>query len=118
VLLLLTSPLTRSAGTALRALLSPIGAVGSMPLTIYTAQLAALALYIRAQPESIDVEYPLPLFFAMAIPAIVFAVLWRRFLGAGPLERFMKLASGWPPSRPQPQPQPPASPPPSESSRY
>jgi hypothetical protein len=116
LLLLLTSPLTRSVGTALRGILSPIGAVGSMPLTIYTAQLAVLAVYIRAQPESVDVEYPLPLFFAMALSAILFAVLWRRFLGAGPLERFLKLASGWPPSRSVRQP--PATPPPSESSRY
>jgi uncharacterized membrane protein YeiB len=100
LLLLLTSPRTRAAGSALRTVLSPIGAGGSMPLTIYTAQLITLTVYIGVQPDRFDVQYPLPLFLAMAVAAMVFAVLWRRFLGAGPLERFLRMASGWPPPRP------------------
>jgi hypothetical protein len=99
VLLVITAPAARSAGRVLRGVLSPLAAVGSMPLTIYTAQLVALAVYIDVQPESFDITYPLPLFLAMAVTAILFALVWRRLLGAGPLERFLKLASGWPPSR-------------------
>jgi hypothetical protein len=102
LLLLITSPITRAAGTALRTVLSPIGAVGAMPLTVYTVQLIALSVYVAAQPvpDPYITEYPFPLFLAMAVTAILFAMLWRRFLGAGPLERVMKAASGWPPSRP------------------
>jgi uncharacterized membrane protein YeiB len=101
LLLLVMSPLLGKVGGGIRAVFSPISAVGSMPLTIYTAQLIVLAVYIEVQPEAFDIEYPLSLFLAMSIAAIVFAVLWRRFLGAGPLERFMKRASGWPPERPR-----------------
>jgi uncharacterized membrane protein YeiB len=101
VLLLITAPAARAAGRMLRGILFPLGAVGSMPLTIYTAQLALLAVYIGLQPEPGDVEYPLSLFLTMAISAIIVSVLWRRFLGAGPLERGMRLVSQWPPSGPQ-----------------
>jgi uncharacterized membrane protein YeiB len=104
VLLIATSPATRAAGRAVQTALSPIAAVGSMPLTIYTAQLLALAVYIKLQPEPFGIEYPLQLFFAMVIAAILFAVLWRRFVGAGPLERAMKALSGWPPPRAQTTP--------------
>lgn len=99
VLLLLTGPAARGAGRVLRVALSPIAAVGSMPLTIYTVQLVALAVYIELQPESFGIDYPLPLFLGLSLAAIVCAVLWRRFLGAGPLERLMRIASGWPPPR-------------------
>ena len=99
ILLLVTGPATRAVGSLLRTLLFPIGAVGSMPLTIYTAQLLVLAWYIAVQPESTGIDYPVPLFLALAVAAIVFAVLWRRFLGAGPLERLLRVLSGWPPSR-------------------
>ena len=102
LLLLVTSPQTRAAGTTLRTVLSPIGAVGSMPLTVYTVQLVALSVYVAVQPEPdpFTIEYPFTLFLAMAVAAILFSMLWRRLLGAGPLERLMKSASGWPPSRP------------------
>ncbi|MFC0682454.1 heparan-alpha-glucosaminide N-acetyltransferase domain-containing protein [Lysobacter korlensis] len=99
LLLLVTGPATRAAGSALRTLLSPIAAVGSMPLTIYTVQLLVLAWYIQVQPQPSSIDYPVPLFLAMASAAILFAVVWRRFLGAGPLERLMRTASGWPPSK-------------------
>jgi uncharacterized membrane protein YeiB len=114
VLLLVTAPAARAAGRTLRTVLSPIAAVGSMPLTIYTVQLVALAAYIALQPEPTGIEYPVPLFLAMAAAAIVVAVMWRRFLGAGPLERLLRLASGWPPPRP---PAEPVLPPPSAAPR-
>ena len=100
LLLLATGQAAGTFGRVTRGALAPLGAVGAMALTVYTGQLLALALYIAMQPEPSDVEYPLALFLAMAVAAILIAMLWRRFFGAGPLERFLRLASGWPPSRP------------------
>jgi uncharacterized membrane protein YeiB len=100
-LLIVTSNAPRRAGRGISAVLSPVAAVGSMPLTIYTAQLLALALYIAVQPQPPGVDYPLPVFLSMSLAAIVFAVLWRRGRGSGPLERLMRAVSGWPPARPR-----------------
>jgi uncharacterized membrane protein len=59
--------------------LLPLSAMGSMTLTVYSAHLLAL---------STEVHYDEPLWFLVHVGvAMVFALLWHRALGQGPLER-------------------------------
>ncbi len=58
----------------------PLAAVGSMPLTIYSGHLVVIAL-LPGYPESGEA------WGWFALGSVVFAMLWRRFLGRGPLER-------------------------------
>ncbi|OLT13705.1 hypothetical protein BJF78_21265 [Pseudonocardia sp. CNS-139] len=67
--------------------LSPLAAAGSMVLTLYSAHLVLLATgVLREQPGLLLV--------LMIVGAAGFAVLWRRRLGQGPLERVVAAASG------------------------
>ncbi|MFG1783753.1 heparan-alpha-glucosaminide N-acetyltransferase domain-containing protein [Rhodococcus oryzae] len=63
-------------------ILVPLAALGSMPLTIYAGHIVALALLLRT--ESFTPSWATLLWF-LAVP-LVFATLWRRYLGRGPLE--------------------------------
>ena len=91
VLLALTG-MPRNSGAAVRGILWPIAATGSMALTVYTLQIVALAIAARIRDDSGGIEYPgWPLLIGLCVGSIVFASLWRRFLGTGPLERAMNL---------------------------
>lgn len=70
--------------------LSPIAAIGSMPLTIYTGQLLVLAVFllIPRGDDQYTIEY-WGLLGGIAGASTVFAVLWRRFAGRGPMEQLM-----------------------------
>jgi hypothetical protein len=71
---------------ALRFMLSPIAAAGAMALTLYVAQAIALVVIraTTATPERWDPPWwTLP---ALVVVSLVFATLWRRFVGPGPLE--------------------------------
>jgi uncharacterized membrane protein YeiB len=87
----LLSPETGGLGRVLRTVLSPLTAVGAMPLTIYTAQILVLAVVAQLGRESGlpygRGYYPLALLLSLVIGSLVVAWLWRRFLGRGPLER-------------------------------
>lgn len=80
-----------------RVALAPIAAPGSMPLTIYTLQILLLAGCVAFADRSTWVpEYPgFPLMFGLIIAAVLFGLLWRRFLGAGPLERLLRYLAGF-----------------------
>ena len=65
---------TRRAGL----LLAPLAAVGSMPLTVYTAHLLVL--------HSTDTTDPTRYYLLQVGAALVVAPLWRRAVGRGPLE--------------------------------
>lgn len=70
--------------------LAPLAALGSMSLTIYTAQLVVIAALGQDA-----VYYPasnVPL-IVLALASIAFAWGWRAVLGRGPLERLLKAAS-------------------------
>lgn len=70
----------------LRFVLSPVAAAGAMALTVYTAHAIALTI-IRATAEDPERwQVPEWTFPALAIGSLVFATLWRRFVGTGPLE--------------------------------
>jgi hypothetical protein len=70
----------------LRLVLSPVAAAGGMALTLYVAHAIVLAI-IRATAERPERwQAPDWTFPALAVGSLVIAVLWRRFVGTGPLE--------------------------------
>lgn len=69
--------------------LSPIAATGSMPLTIYTGQLIVLAVFLLVpRGDDVGIEH-WGLLGGIALASVVFAVLWRRSVGRGPMEQLM-----------------------------
>jgi hypothetical protein len=81
---LLVLGLALLAAGALPWLLAPLAAVGSMPLTLYTAHVVLLGVTEAADP----VRY----YWLQVAAALVFATLWRRFVGRGPLEAAIATA--------------------------
>ncbi|MBM7829882.1 putative membrane protein [Agromyces cerinus] len=75
------------------AVLSPVIAMGSMPLTIYTLHLVVLAASIRVE-GGFYTDDSFELLFGLIVGSMIFAWLWRRYLGRGPLERVLRWASG------------------------
>ncbi|APU17391.1 MULTISPECIES: DUF418 domain-containing protein [Actinoalloteichus] len=68
----------------IRLLFSPISAVGSMPLTIYSGHLVGLAMLGSVPPE-----LDFPVLISFIVMAACFAMVWRRFVGRGPLEQLL-----------------------------
>jgi len=68
-------------------LLRPITTAGTMALTLYTAHVLVLATGV------LDDE-PVVLYLVLIVGACVFAMLWRRFVGQGPLERLVARLAG------------------------
>ncbi|TFD75165.1 DUF418 domain-containing protein [Cryobacterium sp. Sr8] len=99
-LLWLTARERGRVGQVLRALLWPIGATGSMALTVYTLQILLLAVAVGVRDNFHTIDYPgWPLLLGMTFGSLVFVSLWRRFLGKGPLERGLAFATREPVSR-------------------
>lgn len=101
VLLWLTSPERGGFGRVTRAVSWPVGAIGAMALTVYTLQIITLAIFAELRDSSGGaIEYPgWPLLLGMSAASLVFASVWRRFLGKGPLERVMSVMTRPPRSR-------------------
>lgn len=74
--------------TVVAKALTPIADVGAMPLTLYSAHLVLIATGILG-------DWPTLLFIVMVFSAVVFATLWRRQQGQGPLEHVVGDVSGW-----------------------
>jgi uncharacterized membrane protein YeiB len=72
---------------AIARLLRPLAVAGSMVLTLYSAHLVILATGVRGNSPEL-------LFLVMVTGALVFAGLWRRWFGQGPLERVVAMAAG------------------------
>jgi hypothetical protein len=70
----------------------PLAAVGSMPLTVYSGHLVVIAL-LPTYPESVEA------WGWFALGSVVVAMLWRRFLGRGPLERVVGAVASLVPMR-------------------
>lgn len=66
-------------------LLLPLAAVGSMPLTLYTAHVLLVG--------TTDVDDEQLFYVGQVLVAVVAATLWRRFVGRGPLEAGVALAT-------------------------
>ncbi|MDR6904814.1 putative membrane protein [Agromyces sp. 3263] len=75
------------------AVLSPVTAMGSMPLSIYTIHLVVISLAIRVE-DGVPTDDSWSLLIGLIVGSMVFAWLWRRYLGRGPLERLLRRASG------------------------
>ncbi|SMH31377.1 Uncharacterized membrane protein YeiB [Rathayibacter oskolensis] len=87
----------------LRRITAPIAAVGAMPLTIYSVQLVALAVYlVPYEPFDFEAWRSWTLLAGFVFGSIAFALLWRRFVGQGPLEWLLSRAS-LRPRRPAPR---------------
>jgi uncharacterized membrane protein YeiB len=68
-------------------ILRPLAALGSMTLTIYCAHL----VYVSFDPLADD---PLLSYVVQVSAALIFAVIWRRVRGQGPLEKVIAVAAG------------------------
>ncbi|KRC60588.1 hypothetical protein ASE14_06220 [Agromyces sp. Root81] len=75
------------------AVLSPITAMGSMPLSVYTLHLVVIAASIRVENGTYT-DDSTELLLGLVVGSMLFAWLWRRYLGRGPLERLLRWASG------------------------
>ncbi|WP_350350018.1 heparan-alpha-glucosaminide N-acetyltransferase domain-containing protein [Agromyces sp. G08B096] len=75
------------------AMLSPITAMGAMPLTIYTAHLLVLAASIRVE-NGYRTDDSWPLTIGLILGSMVLAWCWRKWIGRGPLEQLLRWASG------------------------
>jgi len=78
--------LLASIGRSAAVVLAPVAAAGSMTLSLYTAHVLLLASDLL--PDDRDTSY-----VVQVCAALVLALLWRRFLGRGPLERLVALAA-------------------------
>lgn len=76
----------------LRWLLLPIAALGSMPLTAYSAQIVAIAATggLAAAEAEEGAMWPL-----LTVVLLVATTAWMLLLGTGPLERLTRIASAW-----------------------
>ncbi|KQO62340.1 DUF418 domain-containing protein [Curtobacterium sp. Leaf261] len=83
---------TERRGVVARIVARPFAAVGSMPLSIYALHIVVLALLL-ARPEGLD--YGAKTVWGFVLGSTVFALLWSRFIGRGPLEAGLsRLTSG------------------------
>lgn len=76
------------------AVLSPITAMGTMPLTIYTAHLIVISFGKYRSESGVVTDDSWPLLIGSIIGSMLFAWLWRRSVGRGPLEWALRWASG------------------------
>jgi uncharacterized membrane protein YeiB len=91
---------------ALRFVVFPLAAVGSMALTAYTAQILAIVVFWHGGNDYwIFGADNAPIFWALAIGVVVGCTAWAMFLGRGPLERLLGWAS-WRAARTTPTPAP------------
>jgi uncharacterized protein len=87
-----------AARVALRWVLLPVAAVGSMALSAYSIQILGLAYVIQfSDPGNSSVGF-VPgngLWLAFVLVALVACTLWFVVLGRGPLERCLTAVSAW-----------------------
>ncbi|GAA1838372.1 DUF418 domain-containing protein [Agromyces salentinus] len=109
VLLALTLFAAAGVRRATVAVTSPIAAMGGMPLTIYTLHLVVISLAKRTEPGTGAVtDDSWPLLVGLVVGSMLFAWLWRRFIGRGPLEWLLRWASGRARADSRPAPEQPA----------
>ncbi|WP_022894024.1 heparan-alpha-glucosaminide N-acetyltransferase domain-containing protein [Agromyces subbeticus] len=95
VLLWLTGLASTGVRRAATAVASPVTAMGSMPLSVYTVHLVVIALAIRTDPATgMPTDDSWGLLVGLIVGSMLFAWLWRRFVGRGPLEWALRVLSG------------------------
>ena len=100
---------------ALRWVLLPVAAVGSMALSAYSIQIIGLAYVIQSSHGDfggLGFRPDNALWLMFSVVALVACTAWFVALGRGPFERFLTWVSGWaagaPPRRPAGTPRPDA----------
>jgi uncharacterized membrane protein YeiB len=83
----LCSLLVDGRGRTVQRIAFPLVAIGSMPLSIYALHLVVIAA-VPGLPQG------LATWWGFAVGAALFAMLWQRFLGRGPLERLVAHIAG------------------------
>jgi hypothetical protein len=83
----LCSLLVDGRGRTVQRIAFPLVAIGSMPLSIYALHLVVIAA-VPGLPQG------LATWWGFAVGAALFAMLWQRFLGRGPLERLIAHIAG------------------------
>jgi len=84
--------------TALRWIVVPLRAVGSMPLTAYVAQLVAWAVVaasVLGTPSDLSGFRALHPFWPMTLGLVVACTAWALLIGRGPLEAAIARVSTW-----------------------
>lgn len=76
-----------------RRILAPLIAVGSMSLTVYVAHIAAVWFLVDHPANGTGYLTGWRMWGVFVVGAIVFALLWKRFLKRGPLEWIMTFAT-------------------------
>lgn len=84
---------------AVRVLLTPVSATGSMSLTVYALQIVVIAILGEAAVRNPASNLPLLL---LVLGTFVFATVWQRTLGQGPLERVLSATTRARPPQPPP----------------
>ncbi|GAA2751020.1 DUF418 domain-containing protein [Amnibacterium kyonggiense] len=81
-------------GRIARIVLAPLSAAGRMPLTIYTGQLLVLAVWLTT-PAAGDPPWieSWTLLAGLIAGSLLFAVVWQRFVGRGPMEGVLARVS-------------------------
>ncbi|HEY8588311.1 MAG TPA: hypothetical protein VIL55_02045, partial [Naasia sp.] len=78
--------------------LYPLGAAGSMPLSLYTGQILAITAMRESAPAlGVTDQQQATLLVVLLVGGVAAATAWRLLLGKGPLERAMAFASRRPP---------------------
>lgn len=83
---------------ALRWVLLPVAAVGSMALSAYSIQIIGLAFVVQLSddgPIGLGFEPGNGLWLLFAVIALVACPAWFVFIGRGPFERFLTWVSAW-----------------------
>jgi uncharacterized membrane protein YeiB len=75
------------------AILAPVIAMGAMPLSIYTIQLVVISFAKRTE-NGVATDDSWPLLIGLVVGSMIFALVWRRYIGRGPLELLLRWASG------------------------
>ncbi|MBX6750634.1 MAG: DUF418 domain-containing protein [Micromonosporaceae bacterium] len=86
--------LSRRTARRVAAVLSPVGAAGAMPLSVYTVHLLVLLAVTHQTPGGYPTDDGWPVVIGLAIGALTVPWLWRRYFGRGPLEYLIGRLSG------------------------
>jgi uncharacterized membrane protein YeiB len=81
------------AGSRLRWWFGPLIAVGSMSLTVYVAHIAGVWYLVDHPANGVGYVTGWRMWAVFAVVAVLFALVWRRFLRRGPLEWVMWAAT-------------------------
>jgi len=91
--LVLLLGLAGKAGARLRWWLAPLIAVGSMSLTVYVGHIAGVWFLVDHPANGVGYETGWRMWGVFIVAALIFAVVWKRFLKRGPLEWVMTGAT-------------------------